>query len=161
MPPLFLCLLGYIPFNHKISPSTSNWEFLPWAAVVFSWKRCAEEMDVSMHNTCRQDVVEGLFGRGLEWWKLRLHKVIRISPLSSSFPSCSPLWLALSSTVNTRKKQNPTSPPRQKGRFLEYFYEKHFLHNFLHVWKRHSLLTIKRLKLIRSKVYTLYLSCLA
>lgn len=131
-------------------------------------------MDVSMQSTCGQNVVEGLSGGGLEWWKLKLDKAIRISLIIySSFPFCSPLWFALSIVVDTRKntnlfffipmlmfeferfaivqgrKQTPTSSPRQKGRILAFLlYEKHFLHN-----PTFSTF-IKCFKLIRRKVYT-------
>jgi len=131
-------------------------------------------MDVSMQSTCGQNVVEGLSGGGLEWWKLKLDKAIRISLIIySSFPFCSPLWFALSIVVDTRKNTNlfffipmlmfclngsplykeenkPQLPLLDKREESLHFllYEKHFLHN-----PTFSTF-IKCFKLIRRKVYT-------
>lgn len=131
-------------------------------------------MDVSIHSTCGQNVVEGLSGGGLEWWKLKLDKAIRISLIiCSSFPFCSPLWFALSIVVDTRKNTNlfffipmlmfclngsplykeenkPQLPLLDKREESLHFllYEKHFLHN-----PTFSTF-IKCFKLIRRKVYT-------
>ena len=135
-------------------------------------------MDVSMLTLVDKKVVGGLSGRDPEWWKLKLDKGISISPLSSSFPSCSPLWFALSVILDARKNTNlffmailmfclngsPLSKEENKPQLhllnkreesLSYLlYEKHFLHSFLHVWIPYSLLTMKWLKLKRRKAHT-------
>jgi len=98
-------VFSWLGMENKIPPLTSNY-ILPLAEI-FPWKKnCTEEMDVSMQSTCGQNVVEGLSGGGLEWWKLKLDKAIRISLIYSSFPFCSPLWFALSIVVDTRKNTN-------------------------------------------------------
>ena len=135
-------------------------------------------MDVSVHSTCGQDVVEerAFWGGGLhdESWN-------SIKPSGSLICSS---WLPvlhcdlLSVILDARKNTNlffmailmfclngsPLFKEENKPQLhllnkreesLSYLlYEKHFLHSFLHVWIPYSLLTMKWLKLKRRKAHT-------